>query len=233
MGFKVIITGSSGMVGKGVLYECLDSPKVKTVLVVNRAPIKLNHPKLKEILIVDFFNLNGIKKDLGGFDACFFCIGTSAFRKSEEVYSRITYDLTLNFAQAFLEQNRDSVFCYVSGAGTDATEKSRMMWARVKGKTENALLKLPFKATYMFRPGFIQPLRGIWSKTKGYNAFYFLFRPLYVILKHFPRMVTSTVNTGKAMINAVDKEITISILHNQEINLLAKEYKLPPTINIA
>lgn len=211
------------MVGKGVLYECLDSPKVKSVLVVNRESIKLNHPKLREILIADFFKLNGIKKDLEDFDACFFCIGTSAFRKSEEIYSRITYDLTLNFAKTFLEQNRESVFCYVSGAGTDTTENGRIMWARVKGKTENALSKLPFKATYMFRPSFIQPLKGILSKNKGNNIFYYLFRPFYFILKHFPGTATNTVNVGKAMINTVEQEIPNRILNNRKINLIANQ----------
>ncbi|UCG28530.1 MAG: hypothetical protein JSV24_04000, partial [Bacteroidales bacterium] len=152
---KIVITGATGMVGKGVLYECLDNPDIKDVLIVNRTPVGMDHPKMEEILIPDFFDLEGITKDLAGFDACFFCLGVSSFRMSEENYTRITYDLTLNFAQTFLKQNRDSVFCYISGAGTDSSEKGRIMWARVKGKTENDLLKLPFKASYMFRPGFI------------------------------------------------------------------------------
>ena len=211
------------MVGKGVLYECLDSPKIKTVLAINRKSLNLDHPKLKQILLDDFFDIKKIKTEFEGFDACFFCAGISAFSQSEESYTRITYDLTLNFAKTLLEQNKDCIFCYVSGAGTDSSKKGRMMWARVKGKTENTLLGLPFKAAYMFRPGFIQPLRGIRSKTKSYNILYTLLRPLYYILKNFPGAVTNTTNLGKAMIKAVDKKMPSSILHNKDINLLAKE----------
>ena len=221
MGIRVVITGSSGMVGKGVLLECLDSAKVEAVLVVNRSSIHLEHPKLKEILVEDFFDLEGIKNDLSGYDTCFFCLGTSSAGKSEASYTKITYDLTMYFAQAFLEQNKESVFCYVSGTGTDSSEKGRMMWARVKGKTENALFKLSFRAAYMFRPGYIQPFRGIKSKTRLFNVIYFIFGPLYGILKHFPRAATNTINLGKAMINVADGGVGTNILGNREINQLS------------
>jgi len=219
---KVIITGSSGMVGKGVLLECLDSPIISEVLIVNRTALNITNPKLTEVLISDFLELKSIKQDLIGYDACFFCLGTSSLGKSEEVYNNITYDLTMNFAQSFLAQNDNSVFCYVSGAGTDSTEQGRTMWARVKGKTENALLKMSFKHAYMFRPGYIQPLRGIKSGTNWYSLIYMIFSPVYLILKYFPSSATNTTNIGKAMINAVAKEPELHILNNKEINELAR-----------
>lgn len=218
MSQKVVITGTTGMVGKGVLLECLDSDKISEVLIVNRSSLNIEHPKLKEILVSDFFNLENIKQDLKNYDACFFCLGTSAVGKSEEDYSKITYDLTINFANTFIDQNPNSVFCYVSGAGTDSTEKGQTMWARVKGKTENAILKMPFKAAYMFRPGYIQPLRGIKSRTNWYSIIYALFSPIYLILKHFPSTATNTTNHGLAMINVLLQKPTITILHNKEIN---------------
>ena len=183
---KVVITGTSGMVGKGVLLECLDSEFVKQILIINRRSIGIDHPKLKEVLIDDFFHLEEIKSDLTGYDACFFCLGTSAIGKSEEEYTKITYDLTINFAQTFLEQNAQSSFIYVSGTGTDSTEQGRAMWARVKGKTENKLLTMSFKSAFMFRPGYIQPLRGVKSRTNWATIFYAVFSPVYLVLKHFP-----------------------------------------------
>lgn len=220
---KVIITGSSGMVGKGVLLECLESSKIAEVLAVNRKPLLLKNPKLKEVLIDNFFEFDAIKQEMKGYDACFFCIGTSAVGKKEEEYHKITYDLTINFAKAFLDQNINSIFCYVSGAGTDSTQQGRMMWARIKGKTENALLNLPFKSSYMFRPGYIQPLKGIKSTSNWYSVLYALFSPLYLILKHFSDTATNTINMGKAMINVADGNYSTKILANKEINELAKE----------
>ena len=220
---KVIITGSSGMVGMGVLLECLDSSEVSEVLVVNRATINITNPKMREILIDDFFDLDSIAKDLNGYDACFFCLGTSSVGKSEAAYTKITYDLTINFAKSFLAQSRNSVFCYVSGAGTDSTEQGRTMWARIKGKTENALLNMSFKNAYMLRPGYIQPLRGIKSKTSWYSLIYLFFSPVYQILKHFPRAATNTINIGRAMINIAEKEPDLKILNNKDINELAEK----------
>jgi len=221
MSLNVIITGSSGMIGRGVLLECLDSPKITSILIVNRKTISLSHPKLKEVLVANFLDLESIQKDLNGYDACFFCAGTSAFGMTEDNYHKLTYDLTLNFAQTFIRPNQNSVFCYVSGTGTDSTEKGRQMWARVKGKTENALLKLPFKSTYLFRPGYIQPMKGIKSRTKLYSIFYAVFRPVYTILRRFPRLATNTTNVGRAMINAVAEKSDYNFIGNKEINRLA------------
>ena len=176
---------------------------------------------MKEVLVVDFSEVN--VADLEGFDTCFFCMGVSAMGMSEEQYRNLTYDLTLDFARKFLEQNPDSVFCYVSGAGTDSREKSRMMWARVKGKTENDLLKMSFKAAYMFRPGYIQPLRNIKSRFKSYKIMHSLLKPLYAVLKHFPALATNTTNVGTAMIKAVVQGSNTKILNNREINLLAEK----------
>jgi len=220
---KVIITGSSGMVGQGVLLECLENPNITHVLVINRKPIASDHPKINEVLIDNFFKLDSIKQQLIGYDACYFCIGTSALGKDEAEYSKTTYNLTINFAKVFLEQNSKSVFCYVSGAGTDSTEQGRTMWARVKGKTENTLLKMSFKSAYMFRPGYIQPLKGVKSRTNWYSLIYKLFSPIYLILKQFPSTATNTINIGKAMIKVVEGNYSNNILNNKEINELVKE----------
>jgi len=221
MTIKAIITGSTGMIGKGVLLECLESPHVESVLVINRQSVGMKHQKLKEIINTDFYDLSAIKEHLAGYNTCFFCLGVSAAGLSEEEYYRITYDLTLNFAQTILGLNPELTFCYVSGAGTDSREKSRMMWARVKGKTENALLALPFKAAYMLRPAFIQPMKGIRSKTGIYNIFYSILKPLYPILKSFTKIVTNTEKLGKAMINIVIMNYDKKILENADINSIA------------
>ncbi len=223
MASKVIITGTTGMVGKGVLLECIDHHSVEQILLVNRSSAGIEHPKVKEVLVKDFFDLSTIKKDLKGYDACFFCLGITSIGQSEESYAKITYDLTLNFAKAFIDENKDSVFCYVSGTGTDSSEKSSTMWARVKGKTENDLLSMGFKGAYMFRPGYIQPLRGIKSKTQWYQALYNVFWPIYLILKHFPSTATNTTNMGLAMINTADGKYKKTLLENKEINELAKQ----------
>jgi hypothetical protein len=218
---KVILLGSSGMVGKGVLLECMDDPNVEKILLINRSPIRIIHPKIKEIIHYDFNDLSTLKDELKGFDTCFFCLGITSAGLNEEKYTKITYDLTLNFARAFVTTNPNSVFCYVSGAGTDSSEKGRSMWARVKGKTENDLLKLPFKAAYMFRPGYIQPLKGIRSKTGWYNAVYVVFKPLYFLLKPFKSFVTDTVSLGKAMINVALKGYEKKIIESSDIYTLS------------
>ena len=161
MKIKAIITGATGMVGEGVLHECLLSPDVESVLVINRRPCGVSHSKLKEIIHKDFFDLSPIKDQLKHYNACYFCAGISSVGKKEDEYTRITYDLTMNFAKTLVELYPDMTFTYISGLGTDSTEKGKIMWARVKGKTENDLMKLPFKASYMFRPGFIQPTKSL------------------------------------------------------------------------
>ena len=223
MGYKVVITGTTGMVGKGVLLECIDHPSIENILIVNRSSVGITYPKVREVLIEDFFELSSVSDELNGFDACFFCLGITSIGQSEASYTKTTYDLTLNFAETFIEQNIKSIFCYVSGTGTDSSEKGRTMWARVKGKTENRLLEMPFKRAYMFRPGYIQPLRGIKSKTQWYALLYLIFKPIYLILKHFPSTATNTTNMGLAMINSLEGKYAKSILENKEINELAQQ----------
>jgi nucleoside-diphosphate-sugar epimerase len=169
---NVIIFGATGMVGKGALLECLDDGRVENVLVVTRHPIAVSHPKLHDVVHHDFFDFLDIQPQFVNFDACFFCLGVSSIGMSEIEYHRLTYDLTLAAATAIASvTSRRLTFCYVSGEGTDSTERGRVAWARI-GKTENALLRLPFKAAFMFRPGYIQPLKGIRSKTRWYQALY-------------------------------------------------------------
>ena len=209
------------MVGKGLLMECLENPNIESVLTINRQPGNIKNNKLKEILHSDFYNFSTLTEEFKGYNACFFCLGVSAAGLSEQEYHKITYGLTVNFAETLLKINPELTFCYVSGAGTDSTEKGRMMWARVKGKTENALLAMPFKASYMFRPGFIQPLKGIKSKTQIYNVIYILFKPLYFALKPFKGFVTNTESLGKAMINVALNGFHKKIIESKDINKLA------------
>lgn len=218
---KVVITGASGMVGQGVLQECIESNKVSKILLVNRIPLNIKNPKVKEVVISDFFKLESIKQDLVGFDTCFFCIGTSVLGKTEELYTKITHDLTVNFSKVFIHGNPESVFCYVTGQGADSTEKGKVMWARVKGKTENAILNMGFKAAYMFRPNYIQPMKGVKSKT-WYSLIYTFFSPIYMLLKHFPSLATNSVNIGLAMINVAEGTHPVKILGNSEINEVAE-----------
>ncbi|MBD0257001.1 MAG: epimerase [Cytophagales bacterium] len=221
---RAIITGATGMVGKGVLLECLQNPAVTNVLVLNRRPLGMQHPKLKEVVHANFYDLAAVEADLRGYNACYFCLGTSAFRMKEEDYRRVTYDLTLHVANTLLRLNPGMTFCYVSGQGTDGTGQGRIMWARVKGQTENALLALPFGGAYMFRPGFIQPLDGIKSSTPLYNTIYKVVNPLFPLLKAaFPSGVTTTRVVGKAMIAAVRNGSPKRVLETADINRLAEE----------
>jgi nucleoside-diphosphate-sugar epimerase len=218
---KVIIFGSTGMIGKGILLECLEDPNIKTVLVINRQACGIKHSKLIEIVHENFFDFSDIKDQFKGFDACFFCLGVSSAGLDEAKYSKITYDLTTGVAKILVELNPGSVFCYISGAGTDSSEKGRIMWARIKGKTENALLALPFKESYMFRPGYIQPLKGIRSKTRFYNIFYMILKPFYHVLKLFPGLVTDTVSFSRAMINAAMNGYDKRIIRSKDIYILS------------
>ncbi len=214
MKIDVIITGATGMVGEGVLHECLLHPDVESVLLINRKPCGVKHGKLKEIIHKDFFNLSPIEDQLVGYNACFFCAGISSVGKKEDDYKHITYDLTMNFARVMIKKNPDMAFCYVSGSGTDSTEKGRIMWARIKGKTENDLLKLPFKDSYMFRPGYIQPTKGLKNAYKIYK----LFAPFYPILKIIiPGHVVSLEELGKAMINVALYGSDVKILECLDI----------------
>ena len=219
----VVIFGATGMVGKAVLLECLDDSRVERVLVVSRRPGDVSHPKLREIIHQDFFNFREIQAEFMNCDACFFCLGVSSVGMSESDYHRQTYDLTLAAATTIASvTERRLIFCYVSGEGTDSTERGRSAWARTKGKTENALLRLPFKAAYMFRPGYIQPLRGIRSKTRWYQVMYDLLGPLYPVLRRvFPAYVTTTVNIGRAMIQVAVAGFSKPILLSADINQLA------------
>ncbi|MFK7921969.1 MAG: NAD-dependent epimerase/dehydratase family protein [Bacteroidia bacterium] len=219
---KVIITGSTGMIGKGVLLECLDSSEVEAVLVVNRRSVGIDHPKLKEIIHKDFFDISPIKANLMGYDACFFCMGMSAAGVSNETYYRITHDLTIHWAETLLKLSPEMTFNYVSGEGTSTAEKSRSNWANVKGKTENEILAMAFKNKYMFRPGAIQPLRGIRSATAMYNIAITIFKPFFFIMKRFfPDSITDTTKIGHAMIKSHKLGFEKSHLHTKDINLLA------------
>ncbi len=215
---KVILFGSTGMVGQGVLKECLKDPLVEKVLVVNRQTCGVTHPKLKEVIHLNFFDLSPITKDLAGYTTCLFCLGVSSAGMKEADYFRLTYELTTYVASVLLKLNSDMTFCYISGAGTDSSEKGNTMWARIKGKTENELLKMPFKSAYMFRPGFIQPMGGEKSKTKLYNLLIPVFKLLYFFLKHFEGFTTNTEVLGKAMIKAASTGYDKKILESRDIN---------------
>jgi hypothetical protein len=219
---KVIITGATGMVGKGVLLECLDHEAIDKVLVIGRNAIGMQHPKLKEMIHKDFTDFGHVKDQLSGYDACFFCLGISAAGLKEEEYKKITYDFTLSLAKTLFEKNPGMTFNYVSGQGTDSSEKGRMMWARVKGKTENDLLNLGFKQAYMFRPGAIIPLRGIKSRTKSYQFMYDYFMWLVKMIKAIsPNSVVNTTQIGLAMINSMLKGFDKKVLKPKDIILLA------------
>jgi hypothetical protein len=220
MKINAIITGATGMVGKGVLLECLDSHEIGSVLVIVRSPTGLKHEKLKELIPDDFYNLSGLKNEMKGYQACFFCLGVSAFGLSEEQYTRITYEMTLHFARTLLEINPDMVFNYVSGTGTDSTEHGRTMWARVKGKTENTILNMGFRDAYAFRPGLIIPEKGIKSKTRLYNALYTVMKPFFPWLKN-QAFATTTSRVGQAMIRTAIDRYPNKYLENRDINLIA------------
>jgi len=219
---KVIIFGSTGMVGKGVLYECIDSQNVESILLINRSSLNVKSPKVKEILHDDFSNFSSIENELKGYDACYFSLGVSSAGMKEEKYRTITYGYTLAAASILRKINDNMTFIYVSGAGTDTTEAGRTMWARIKGKTENDIIKLGFKAAYMYRPGYIQPEKGIKSKTKLYNALYVVTKPLYPIFNILiPNQLTTTTKLGKSMINVTLKPYSNNIITNRDINIIA------------
>ena len=214
----ILLLGATGMVGEGVLHECLQHPQVSSVLVVNRRPCGIAHPRLKEIIHHDFHNVHPLENRLGGFDACFFCMGVSSVGRSPEEYLRTTYDLTLHVATVLSRLNPQMTFCYVSGVGTDSSEQGRSRWARVKGKTENDLQKLPFKAAYLFRPGYIQPTPGLKRTYKAYK----FFAPFYPVIRRLaPRYVTTMEELGLAMIGAALSGYDKPILECADIVRLA------------
>lgn len=217
MKVRAILTGATGMVGEGVLHECLQHPDVESVLIINRRPSGYSHPKLKEIVHADFFNLAPIKEQMVGYNACFFCLGVSSVGMKEDEYTRLTYTLTMHFAQTLASVNTDIVFGYISGAGTDSTEKGRSMWARVKGKTENDLMKLPFKNVYAFRPGMMKPTKGLKFTLPYYNYFGWL----YPIARAFGAASTLR-EMGLAMINSARVGYDKQIIGVKDIIQLAK-----------
>jgi uncharacterized protein YbjT (DUF2867 family) len=217
----VIIFGASGMIGQGVLRECLLDPDVRRVVTVGRSPSGQQHGKLEEIIHADLLDLSPIEARLSGLDACFYCLGVTSAGMTEEAYTRVTYDMTVAVASTLSRLNPQMTFVFVSGAGTDSTEKGSTMWARVKGKAENAVLRFPFKAAYMFRPGVIQPLHGIRSKTKSYQLFYTIAGPLLPLLKRlFPRLITTTEQIGRAMLVVARRGAPSVILESADINRL-------------
>jgi uncharacterized protein YbjT (DUF2867 family) len=216
---NVILFGATGMVGQGVLRECLLDPGVESVLVVGRSPTGQRHAKLRELLRDDFVDYSDVESQLVGFDACFFCLGVSSIGMDEARYRHLTYDITLAAARVLARLNPQMVLVYVSGRGTDSTEQGSLMWARVKGKTENDLLKLPFKAAYMFRPAGIQPLHGIRSKTGWVQAIYVTTSPLLSLLNRMaPKYMTTTEQVGRAMIKVARDGFPKPVLESEDIN---------------
>ena len=217
---RAIITGATGMVGEGVLHECLKHPRVEAILVINRKPIGFSHPKLREIIHSDFYHFSAIEDQLKNYNACFFCLGVTSIGKEEPEYFKLTHTLTLALARPLSQLNPEMTFCYVSGASTDSTEKGRTMWARVKGKTENDLMKLPFKNVLAFRPGFIKPIKGL----KNTHSFYKYLNWMYPIGRALaPGKFCTLKEIGDAMIHSIDVKEDRKILEGKDIIELAKE----------
>lgn len=217
---KVIVFGATGMIGQGVLRECLLDPGVTEVLAVGRSATGQTHDKLRELVHRDLTDFTSVADRLRGYDACFFCLGVSSAGMSEADYRRVTYDIAVAAARALVEQNPQMTFIFVSGAQTDPNSKT--MWARVKGETENAILALPFKGKYAFRPAFIRPMHGITSRTTAYRVLYALTGPLFPVLKAaFPRHMTTTERVGRAMLNVARNGASKPILENEDIDAAA------------
>lgn len=217
MGYKIILTGATGMVGEGVLIECLEHPQVSEVLSISRRSSGRSHPKMKEYLVPDFLTLKEEDENLKGYDACFFCAGVSSLGRKEEEYRRATFDTTIHFARVLLKQNPQMTFIYVSGAGTDSSEQGKLMWARVKGRTENTLAKMNFKKVYNFRPGFMKLTSGQKNALKMYKYVGWM----YPILKALaPNSVSTLKQVGQAMINILIRGSDRPILEVRDINQL-------------
>jgi uncharacterized protein YbjT (DUF2867 family) len=219
---KVLIFGATGMVGQGVLRECLRDPEVELTMTVGRRVTGVHHPRIREVVHTNLADYSGLEGELGGFDACFFCLGMSSAGMTEADYARVTYDLALAAGEALSRAHPGMTFIYVSGVGTDSTEQGRAMWARVKGRTENALLRLPLKA-YMLRPGLIQPLDGIQSRTPAYRVIYSLGRPLIGLLRWaLPNQVITTRELGQAMLEVARHGYPKRILETQDLRVVAQ-----------
>jgi uncharacterized protein YbjT (DUF2867 family) len=229
---RVIVVGASGMVGQGVLRECLLDPGVERVLAVGRRPLGKSDPKLVDRVVPDLTDLGPIEDDLAGYDACFFCLGVTSVGMTEEAYRKVTYDITAAFAKTLARLNPGLTFVFVSGRGSDETEKGPTMWARVKGAAENVVRGAGFKATFMFRPGLIQPLHGITSRTRGYRLAYALLWPIVSLMKLLsPRSVTTTENVGRAMLEAARRGAPKPYLENGDINDLARASRTGITVS--
>jgi uncharacterized protein YbjT (DUF2867 family) len=218
MNYKVIITGTTGMVGEGVLIECLAHPQISAVLSVSRKPTGMSHPKLKEYIVPDFLSLRDDDENLKGYDACFYCAGVSSIGMKEADYNRITYNTTIHFAQVLVQQNPEMTFIYVSGSGTDSSEKGRLMWARIKGKTENALTKMPFKTVHNFRPGFMKATPGQKNTLKMYKYVGWMYPFLKIV---FPGGTSTLKQVGQAMIKCLTIGTNKQILEVKDINELS------------
>jgi uncharacterized protein YbjT (DUF2867 family) len=218
---KVILFGATGMVGQGALRECLLDPGVMEVLVVGRTATGRTHAKIREVVHKDLYDLSPIAWQLAGYDACFFCLGVSSLGMSEADYTKVTHDLTLGVAHVLAQQNPQMVFLYISGTGTDSTERGNTMWARVKGRTENELLREPFRAAYMLRPGYIQPMHGVKSKTPVYRVFYVVLSWLYPVIRLVARKYAiTTEDLGRAMIKIARSGAPKRVLENADIEAL-------------
>jgi hypothetical protein len=215
---RTIITGVTGMVGEGVLHECLINPQVEAVLVINRKPCGVTHPKLKEIIHSDFFQISTIESQLRGYNVCFFCLGVSSIGMKEPEYFKLTHTLTLHVAETLSRLNPEMTFCYVSGASTDSTEKGKSMWARVKGKTENDIFKLPFKRSFAFRPGYIHPTKGL-QRTHNFYRYMTWMYPL--LKKFFPNSANTLKEIGLCMIYVAQHGYEKKIIDPVDIRLLA------------
>jgi uncharacterized protein YbjT (DUF2867 family) len=219
---KVIITGATGMIGEGVLYECLNHAEVEKVLVISRNPCGYSHPKLSEIIHKDLSNISSLSESVKGYNACYFCLGVTSLGKNEEDYTRLTYTLTLDFATILASYNPDMTFCYISGASTDSSEKGKTMWARVKGKTENDLMKLPFKQVYNFRPGGIEPFLPLRPSQTYYKTYKYLSWLLALMKVITPNMVITLKDMSASMINASLIGYSKNILEMKDMKMLAK-----------
>ncbi|KAA0943424.1 MULTISPECIES: NAD-dependent epimerase/dehydratase family protein [unclassified Pseudomonas] len=221
---RVLLFGATGMVGQGVLRECLLASDVQEVVAVGRTSLVQEHGKLHQVLHADMFDFQPLEHLLQGFDACLFCLGVSSVGMDEATYTRQTYDLTLVAASTLARLNPHMTFIYVSGAGTDSSETGKVMWGRIKGKTENALLRLPFKAVYLFRPGIIQPLHGVRSKTSLYQSVYNVIGPLLSLIRRVrPAWMVSTETVGRAMLAVVRHGAPQAVIEPKDINRLAAE----------